>query len=134
MSSDYVISLYRVSRAYNKKVVLDNISLAFLRGARIGVIGPNGSGKSSLLKVLAGVDTEFEGFRHAADGVRIGYVPQEPRLTPGTVRDNLEEAVKGTRDLMRHYEALNERLAESLEPDEMQRVLDDLERTQTEIE
>src|SRR5262245_20105460 len=61
MSSDTVISLGRVSRAYNKKVVLDGINLSFLRGARIGVIGPNGSGKSSLLKVLAGVDTEFEG-------------------------------------------------------------------------
>ena len=134
MSSDYVISLSRVSRSYNKKVVLDNINLSFLRGARIGVIGPNGSGKSSLLKVLAGVDTEFEGQRHVTEGVRIGYVPQEPRLTPGTVRQNLEQAVGGTRGLLTRYEKLNERLAESLEPDEMQKVLDELERVQTEIE
>src|SRR5687767_15828446 len=102
MSSDYVISLSRVSRSYNKKVVLDNINLAFIRGARIGVIGPNGSGKSSLLRVLAGEDTEFEGFRHVADGVRIGFVPQEPKLTPGTVRENLEESVAATRDLLLH--------------------------------
>jgi ATP-binding cassette ChvD family protein len=134
MSAEYVITLGRVSKAYGKKVVLDNINLSFIRGARIGVIGPNGSGKSSLLKVLAGVEQEFEGFRHAAEDVRIGYVPQEPQLTPGTVRANLEEAVASTRDLVRHYEKLNEKLAEPLDPDAMQGVLDELERTQTQIE
>jgi ATP-binding cassette ChvD family protein len=80
------------------------------------------------------VDTEFEGQRHVTEGVRIGYVPQEPRLTPGTVKQNLEEAVGGTRGLLTRYEKLNERLGESLEPDEMQKVLDELERVQTEIE
>jgi ATP-binding cassette ChvD family protein len=128
------MSLGRVSRSYNKKVVLDNINLQFFRGARIGVIGPNGSGKSSLLKVLAGVDTEFEGQRIVVEGTRIGYVPQEPKLTPGTVRQNLEEAVSGTRGLLTRYEKLNERLGESLDPDEMQKVLDELERVQTDIE
>jgi ATP-binding cassette ChvD family protein len=134
MSSDFVISLERVSKAYGKKVVLDNINLSFLRGARIGVIGANGSGKSSLLKVLAGQDKEFEGTRRAVDGLRIGYVPQEPHLKPGTVKENLEAAVGGVRGLLTRYEQLNEKLAEPLEPDEMQKVLDELERVQTEIE
>jgi ATP-binding cassette ChvD family protein len=134
MSTDYVLQLQRVSKAYGKKVVLDNMNLAFLRGARIGVIGPNGSGKSSLLKVLAGVESEFEGTRWAAEGLRIGYVPQEPRLKPGSVKENLEEAVGGVRTLLTRYEQLNERLAEPLDGDEMQKVLDELERVQTEIE
>ncbi|MFM8386939.1 MAG: energy-dependent translational throttle protein EttA [Planctomycetia bacterium] len=134
MSQEVILSLQRVSKAYGKKVVLDNMNLSFFRGARIGVIGPNGSGKSSLLKVLAGVETEFEGTRWAADNLRIGYVPQEPRLKPGTVKENLEEAVGGVRSLLERYERLNERLAEPLEPDEMQKVLDELERVQAEIE
>ena len=134
MSTDYVITLSRVSKAYGKKVVLDNINLSFIRGARIGVIGPNGSGKSSLLKVLAGVDTEFEGSRHAADGLKIGYVPQEPQLTPGTVRQNLEEAVAPVRGLLTRYEQLNEKLGDNLSPDEMQKVLDEIERVQAQIE
>jgi energy-dependent translational throttle protein EttA len=134
MSSDYVIQLNRVSKAYGKKVVLDNINLAFLRGARIGVIGPNGSGKTSLLRVLAGVETEFEGSRYAVEGLKIGYVPQEPKLKPGTVRDNLDDAVGGTRDLLVRYEKLNEKLGEGLDADAMQAVCDELERVQAEIE
>jgi ATP-binding cassette ChvD family protein len=134
MSSDFVIQLGRVSKAYGKKVVLDNINLAFLRGARIGVIGPNGSGKTSLLRVLAGVETEFEGTRYAVEGLKIGYVPQEPKLKPGTVRDNLDDAVGGTRNLLVRYEKLNEKLGEGLDPDAMQAVCDELERVQAEIE
>ncbi|MFM8978937.1 MAG: energy-dependent translational throttle protein EttA [Planctomycetia bacterium] len=134
MSQEVILSLQRVSKAYGKKVVLDNMNLSFFRGARIGVIGPNGSGKSSLLKVLAGVEPEFEGTRWAADNLRIGYVPQEPRLKPGTVKQNLEEAVGGVRSVLQRFEQLNERLAEPLEPDEMQKVLDELERVQGEIE
>jgi ATP-binding cassette ChvD family protein len=134
MSTDNVFQLSRVSKAYGKKVVLDNINLTFFRGARIGVIGPNGSGKSTLLKVLAGVETEFEGSRWAPEDLKIGYVPQEPHLQPGTVKANLEAAVGGVRSLLQRYEALNEKLAEPLDPDAMQKVLDELERVQSEIE
>jgi sulfate-transporting ATPase len=134
MAQENALQLQRASKAYGKKVVLDNINLSFFKGARIGVIGPNGSGKSSLLKVLAGVETEFEGTRWAAEGLRIGYVPQEPHLKPGTVKENLEAAVGGVRSLLTRYEQLNERLAQPLDGDEMQKVLDELERVQTEIE
>jgi ATP-binding cassette ChvD family protein len=134
MNADYVIALQRVSRSYGTKKVLDDITLAFLRGARIGVIGPNGSGKSTLLRVLAGEDREFDGVRQVADGIRIGYVPQEPQLTPGTVKENLEEAVGEVRDLLRRFEELNVKLGEPLEPDAMQEVLEEHERVQSDIE
>jgi sulfate-transporting ATPase len=134
VNADYAIALQHVSKTYGTKKVLDGITLAFLKGARIGVIGHNGSGKSTLLRILAGEDKEFEGARQEADGLRIGYVPQEPKLTPGSVRDNLAEAVSETRDLLKRFDELNEKLAEPLEPDEMQAVLDDLEKVQTEID
>ena len=134
MSADYVLQLGRVSRSFDGRQVLEDISLAFLRGARIGVIGHNGSGKSTLLKILAGVDVDHEGVRWAADDVRIGYLPQEPSLTPGTVRANLEEAVADTRALLQRYDGLNEKLGEDLDADAMQAALDELQTVQEEIE
>jgi len=134
MSDDYVLQLGRVSRSYEGRQVLDSISLAFFRGARIGVIGHNGSGKSTLLRILAGEDKDHEGVRWAADDVRIGYLPQEPRLSPGTVRENLEEAVAPTRALLDRFDRLNEKLGEDLDPDVMQATLDDLQKVQEEIE
>lgn len=134
MNADTIFALHRVRKVYGRKTVLDGVTLAFFRGAHIGVIGHNGSGKSTLLRVLAGEETEFEGTRWAADGVRIGYVPQEPALTPGTVRENLEEAVRDVKALLARYDELNERLAGDLEPNALQGVLDELERTQARIE
>jgi ATP-binding cassette ChvD family protein len=134
VNADYVLQLQQVSRAYDGRTVLEPTSLAFLRGARIGVIGHNGSGKSTLLRILAGEDTGFEGFRQVADGVRIGYLAQEPPLTPGTVRANLEEAVHETQAVLHRFDELNEKLAEDLDADAMQAVLDELEEVQAEIE
>ncbi|MHC5009755.1 MAG: energy-dependent translational throttle protein EttA [Planctomycetota bacterium] len=135
MSADeYVLQLGRVSRTFDGRHVLEDISLAFLRGARIGVIGHNGSGKSTLLRILAGEDPDFDGVRRAADDLRIGYLPQEPVLSPGTVQDNLDEAVADTRALLARYDALNEKLGEDLSADAMQEALEALEKAQTEIE
>ena len=76
------------------KTILNDITLSFLPGAKIGVLGPNGAGKSTLLKIIAGVDTEFQGEAWAADGVRIGYLPQEPELDENkTVFENIMEAM-----------------------------------------
>ena len=76
------------------KEILSNIWLSFLPGAKIGVIGPNGAGKSTLLRIMAGVDTEFEGEAWAADGVNVGYLPQEPQLDPDkTVEENVRDGV-----------------------------------------
>src|SRR5579862_9729228 len=81
------------------RVILNNVWLSFYPGAKIGVLGSNGAGKSSLLRVMAGIDTDITGEAWAAQGTRIGYLPQEPQLDPDkTVRENVEIAVKETRD------------------------------------
>ena len=134
MQADYILQLQRAGRIHDGRTVLEDISLAFLRGARIGVIGHNGSGKSTLLKILAGVDPDHEGHRHVADGTKIGYLAQEPELTPGTVKANLDEAVADTRAVLDRFDRLNEKLGEDLDADAMQAALDELEKVQTEIE
>ena len=134
MNVDYVFSLNRVSRSYGQTVVVKELSLSFYRGARIGVIGHNGSGKTTLLRILAGVDTEFEGERIVADDVTIGYLAQEPALTPGTIRQNLEEAVAHIHALIDRYTELSNKLGEELDPDAMQAVLDEFDSVQTRID
>ncbi len=134
MSTDYAFTLVRVSKAYGRHVVLDNISLSFFRGARIGVIGANGSGKTTLLRVLAGAETEFDGERIVPDNLSIGYISQEPELTPGTVGDNLDEAVAEIHKLLDRYNTLSEKMAEPLSDDDMAAVMAEFERVQTEID
>jgi ATP-binding cassette ChvD family protein len=135
MSEQYIFTIENLSKAYGKREVLKNIWLAFFPGAKIGVIGSNGAGKSTLLRVMALADKDFLGAARPADGIRIGFVPQEPRLDEGKdVRGNLEDAVASTRALLRHYEALSARLAEPLDPDTLEKALQDLGRTQDAIE
>jgi ATP-binding cassette ChvD family protein len=117
------------------KEVLKGISLAFYPGAKIGVIGANGAGKSTLLRIMAGVDPDFAGDARPADGVRIGWLPQEPELDPAkTVLEHVEEAVAGTRELLTRFEALSMRLAEPLADDEMEKVLAEQARAQDAID
>jgi len=95
------------------RIILDDIWLSFYPGAKIGVLGPNGSGKSSLLRIMAGVDTEFQGEAWAHKGTRIGYLPQEPELNPDLdVRGNVELAVKQQRDALNEFNAISEKFAE----------------------
>ena len=94
MGDRYIFNITHLTKHYGKKEVLKDINLYFYPGAKIGVIGSNGSGKSTLLKIMAGEDKEFMGEAWAEKGATIGYVPQEPHLTPGkTVLENVEEAV-----------------------------------------
>src|SRR5919106_965189 len=80
-----------------KREILRGISLSFFPGAKIGVLGANGAGKSTLLRIMAGVDDDFQGHARPAEGIRIGYLPQEPRLDPGKdVLGNIEDGVAGT--------------------------------------
>ena len=134
--SEFICTLRKLTKAYDGKIVLDDITLAFFRGAKIGVIGPNGSGKSTLLRIMAGVDKDFDGTCYVAEGAKIGYVPQEPTLDPSLdVRGNIDLAVAPIKNLLARYDKLNEKLADpDLDPDDMQKVLDQLERTQQEIE
>ncbi len=115
--------------------VLRDIWLSFLPGAKIGVLGANGAGKSSLLKIMAGEDQHFIGEAFPADGIKVGFLQQEPRLDPAkTVLGNVEEGVKPIRDLLNRYDELNAKLCEDLPPDEMEKVLDEQGRVQDRID
>lgn len=104
-----IYSMYGVSRTYGTKQVLKDISLSYYYGAKIGVIGLNGSGKSSLLKILAGVDTDFSGETSVSPGYTIGYLEQEPQLRAGaTVKDIVAEGAKEITDLLAEFDAVNE--------------------------
>src|SRR5690606_26506467 len=95
------------------RIILDDIWLSFYPGAKIGVLGPNGAGKSSLLRIMAGVDTEFQGEAWAHKGTRIGYLPQEPELDPNLdVRGNVELAVKAQRNALNEFNEISLKFAE----------------------
>jgi energy-dependent translational throttle protein EttA len=116
-------------------VVLKDIWLSFLPGAKIGVLGLNGSGKSSLLRIMAGEDPSFLGEAFPADGISVGFLHQEPRLDPAkTVLGNVEEGVAGTRALLTRYDEINAKFGEDLSPDEMDKVLAEQGRVQDQIE
>jgi ATP-binding cassette ChvD family protein len=115
-----IYSMIGVSKIYEKKPVLKDIYLSYFYGAKIGVIGLNGSGKSSLLKILAGVDTEFLGKTILSPGYTVGYLEQEPRLDDNkTVRQIVEQGVQSTMDLIHEYNEINEKFAEPMSDDEM---------------
>jgi len=117
------------------KQVLRDIWLSFLPGAKIGVLGLNGAGKSSLLKIMAGVDRDFNGEAFPADGLTVGWLPQEPQLDPSkTVLGNVEEGVAEVRALLDAYDAVNARLGEELSPDGMEAALAEQARIQDRIE
>jgi len=118
-----------------KREILRGIWLSFFHGAKIGVLGANGAGKSSLLRIMAGVDTDFLGEAFPAAGLRIGYLPQEPQLDPAKdVRGNVEEGVAETRALLTRFEAVSARLGEPLEADEMEKLLEEQGRLQDRID
>jgi len=117
------------------RILLDGITLAFLPGAKIGVLGHNGAGKSTLLRIMAGVDKEIVGEARPAPGLRVGYLPQEPQLDAAKdVRGNVEEGVAETRELLTRFDALSARFAEELEPDEMDALLAEQAKLQDRID
>jgi ATP-binding cassette ChvD family protein len=117
------------------RVILDDIHLAFFPGAKIGVLGANGAGKSTLLRIMAGVDRDFLGEARPAEGIRIGYLPQEPQLDPAKdVLGNVEEGVAEVHALLRRFEEVSARFAEPLEDDEMNRLLEEQARLQDQID
>ena len=114
------------------RVLLDDITLAFLPGAKIGVLGHNGAGKSTLLKIMAGLDSEIVGEARPGNGIRVGFLPQEPALDDKKdVLGNVEEGVAETRDLLQKFDALNERFAEPMSDDEMNALLEEQSRIST---
>jgi sulfate-transporting ATPase len=117
------------------RVILDDITLAFLPGAKIGVIGANGAGKSSLLRIMAGVDDEYVGEARPTPGVSVGHLPQEPELDASKdVLGNVEEGVSELRALLRRFEELSAKFAEPLDDDEMNTLLEEQGRLQDRID
>ncbi len=121
----YVYVMKDLSKTYpGGRQVLKNIWLSFLPGAKIGVLGVNGSGKSTLMKIMAGLDRDYNGEAWAAEGVRVGYLSQEPQLDPTLdVVGNVMLGVKATKDLLDRFEAVGERFGEDLSDDEMNDLL-----------
>jgi sulfate-transporting ATPase len=118
-----------------KREILRGIYLSFFHGAKIGVLGANGAGKSTLLRIMAGVDDDFLGEAFPAEGLRIGYLPQEPVLDPAKdVRGNVEEGVAETRALLTRFEAVSAKLGESLAEAAMEKLLEEQASLQDRID
>src|SRR5712691_2768843 len=135
MAHQFVFTLKDLKKVVPpKREILKGIWLSFFPAAKIGVLGANGAGKSTLLRIMAGVDQDFLGEAKPADGVRIGYLPQEPRLDPDKdVRGNVEEGVAEVRGLLTRFDEINARLAEPLDPAEMAQLPDAQARLQETI-
>jgi ATP-binding cassette ChvD family protein len=132
----FIYHMYRLSKIVPpKREILKNINLSFFPGAKIGVVGPNGAGKSSLLKIMAGLDSDFLGEAWAAKGTRIGYLPQEPELDPDLdVRGNVELGVKPVRDLLVRFEEVSMAFAEVSTDEEMNQLIEEQAKLQDRIE
>ena len=115
MAGEYVFNLEGINKQHGVDIVLEEVNLAFFFGAKIGVIGPNGSGKSSLLKIMAGDDTDYTGRVHVAPRARIGYLAQEPAIDPTkTVAEVVAEGVVEQQRKLDRYDELCDMLAEDL--------------------
>jgi ATP-binding cassette ChvD family protein len=135
MSQQYIFTMARLTKKHGPKVVLNNIWLAFYPGAKIGVLGRNGSGKSSLLRIMAGVDQDFDGEAQITDGFTRGFLPQEPELNPDKdVWGNVEEAVSERRALLQRYYDLSAKCGEPLPEAAMQKVYAEMARLQDRID
>ncbi len=134
MAPQFIFTMQDVRKVHPpNKEVLKGLWVSFYPGAKIGVLGVNGSGKSTLLRIMAGVDKEFSGEAKPADGVRVGYLAQEPRLEPGkTVQETVEEAVHETRALVQRFEEIGQKLGE--DPPDMEKLLEEYSALQDKIE
>jgi ATP-binding cassette ChvD family protein len=124
-SYQYVYVMKDLTKSYpGGREVFKGITLSFLPGAKIGVLGVNGAGKSTLLKIMAGIETEYGGEAWAAEGARVGYLPQEPKLDPEkTVGENVREAFGPLIGALARFNEISERFAEPMEEDEMDALL-----------
>jgi sulfate-transporting ATPase len=136
MAPEFIFTMQDLRKVVDDdRVILDEIHLSFFPGAKIGVLGANGAGKSSLLRIMAGIDHEFLGEARPAAGIRVGHLPQEPRLDASKdVLGNVEEGVAEVRELLHRFEAVSARFAEPLEDDEMNRLLEEQGRLQDQID
>ena len=135
MGAAFIYQITDLTKKFGQRELLKNINLAFYPGAKIGLLGRNGAGKSTLMKIMAGIDKEYEGEARLADGYTVGYLEQEPKLDPSkTVFENVMEAVGPTRAILARFEAINARLGEPIEPEEMEKLLAEQAAVQDQIE
>jgi ATP-binding cassette ChvD family protein len=131
----FVMQIQDLKKVYEKRAVIEDVSLSFYYGAKIGILGGNGAGKSTLLRIMAGEDKDFDGRVHWNPGTKIGYVPQEPRLDPEkSVREVVEEGVADLVALVRDYEKVGASLETGLDGDAMQAALDRMGALQEKID
>jgi len=138
MSSDaekIIFSMMRVSKSYHSRVVLKDISLSYFYGAKIGILGLNGSGKSSLLRIMAGVDREYDGQAVLSPGYTLGFLEQEPRLDPEkTVKEVVEEGLHEVVGLVKEYNEISDRFAEPISDEQMNELLERQGQLQEQID
>ena len=134
--AQYIYTMNRVTKVVPpKREILKDITLSFFPGAKIGVLGLNGSGKSSLLRIMAGVDGDFQGEARPQTGIRVGFLPQEPELDADKdVRGNVEEGVAGLKALLGRFDEISNRFAEPMSDDELQALMHEQGRLQDAIE
>ena len=132
----YVFVMQNLTKVFpGGKELFKGITLSFLPGAKIGVLGVNGAGKSTLLKIMAGVDKEFNGEAWAADGVKVGYLEQEPKLDPAkNVMENIMDGLSETRDLLKKFEEVSLKFAEPMSDDEMNALIEEQAELQEKID
>ena len=126
-SYQYIFVMQNLTKVFpGGRELFKGITLSFLPGAKIGVLGVNGAGKSTLLKIMAGVDKEFNGEAWAADGVKVGYLEQEPKLDPNkNVMENIMDGLGETRDLLKRFEEVSAKFAEPMSDDEMNALIEE---------
>ena len=135
MAPQYIMTIEGLTKIYDEDTILKEIWLSFYPGAKIGVIGNNGSGKSTLMKIMAGEDKTFEGTVRPAKNIKIGYFPQEPRLDPTkTVDEEVQAGVAESQAVLNRYNQINERLCDPMEPEEMEKLLEEQATVQDKID
>jgi ATP-binding cassette ChvD family protein len=134
--AQYIYTMNRVAKIVPpKRFIIRDISLSFFPGAKIGVLGLNGAGKSTVLRIMAGIDKEFEGEARAQAGINVGYLPQEPELDPGKdVRGNVEEGLGETIELLKRFNEISEKFAEPMSDEEMNALLEEQGKLQDAID
>ncbi len=125
MADKFIFTMLRMNKHYGTRQVLKDINLSFFPGAKIGIVGSNGAGKSTVLRIMAGLDDDFDGVAEITPGYTAGIVEQEPRLDPDrTVRQTLEDAFGEIQKMLREYDEVTAKLGESLSDEEMQKTMD----------
>ena len=135
MSQQYIYTMHGLEKTVDHKKILKGINLSFFPGAKIGVLGANGAGKSTVLRIMAGVDDKFEGHAKPAEGISVGYVPQEPQLDESlTVRENIRAGAVEVTAMLKRFEDINTQLETVVDADEMEKLLEQMGKVQDEID